>query len=192
MTEHAPVSLPSAWASRWLNGSSRRGRLLDLACGSGRHSRLAIELGYEVLAVDKDALALAGVPQGARKLQADLESEDAPERFFRPNVKQFDVVLVTNYLYRPHFERMLDCVAPEGLLVYETFAAGNAQFGRPSNPDFLLQPRELLYRLNTDWHILGYEDGVCQGRARVQRIAAIRLPGLNSEALLAAHPVESA
>jgi SAM-dependent methyltransferase len=175
-----------------LNGCTRKGRLLDLACGSGRHVRLALELGFEVMAVDRDAIAMASLPDAATAVRVDLEAEDAPARFFKPNAKQFDVVLVTNYLFRPHLQLVLDCVAPGGLLVYETFATGNAAFGRPSNPDFLLETREFLIRLSANWHILAYEDGIRDGRARIQRVAAIRDPEANLNALLAAHPVESA
>jgi SAM-dependent methyltransferase len=182
----------SSWVLRWLSACPGKGRLLDLACGSGRHVRLALQLEFSVVAVDRDPILLDALPKAAHGVLADLESPEAPEQFFAANAAAFDVVLVTNYLYRPHFEHALDCVAPEGLLVYETFAAGNAAFGKPSNPAFLLEPRELLHRLGADWHVLAYEDGVRQGRARIQRIAAIKHRGEPDPALLGAYTLGQA
>jgi hypothetical protein len=88
--------------------------------------------------------------------------------------QQFDALVVTHYLWRPLFPTLLDSVAPGGLLLYETFAAGNESVGRPSRPDFLLQPSELL-RLCADWHVVAFEQGFLENPARfVQRIAAFR------------------
>lgn len=192
MTEQGQVAAPSTWVVRWLTGCAGRGRLLDLACGSGRHVRLAQELGFDVVAVDRDPAVLAALPGEAVSVVADLESDQAPDEFFVPNASRFAVVLVTNYLYRPFLDHVLACVAPGGLLIYETFASGNAEYGRPSNPDFLLQPRELLERLNTNWHVLAYEDGIRSGKARVQRVAAIQCAGLPAAPMLASHLVEPA
>ncbi len=80
---------------------------------------------------------------------------------------------MTNYLYRPLFPTLRAALAPDGLLLYETFAAGNAAFGRPTNPDFLLNPGELLDTFGRDMRVLAYEDGfAAQPKpAMVQRIA---------------------
>lgn len=48
------------------------GRALDLACGSGRHTRWLIEQGWNVTAVDIEA---AEIP-GARYVRADLERHE--------------------------------------------------------------------------------------------------------------------
>jgi hypothetical protein len=83
-------------------------------------------------------------------------------------------VVVTNYLWRPLLPTLVEAVAPGGLLIYETFGAGNARFGRPSRPDFLLQPGELL-QATQGLRVLGYEDGYLEPPPRlVQRICARR------------------
>ena len=117
--------------------------MLDLACGHGRHARFLAQLGYRVSAVDRDehALAsLAGVP-GIEAKAADLERGTWPY----PG-QRFAGIVVANYLYRPLFPRLLESLETGGVLIYETFARGNERYGRPSNPQFLLQPGELLAR----------------------------------------------
>ncbi len=147
--------------------------MLDVACGGGRHARLLAARDCKVTAVDRDpafAHALAD-ELNIRFIVADLESGPWPF-----GDAQFDVIVVTNYLHRPLFTALRATLAPGGLLVYETFAAGNAAFGRPSNPDYLLQPRELLDVFGPHLRVLAFEDGFdAQPKpAMVQRIAAHR------------------
>jgi SAM-dependent methyltransferase len=114
--------------------------MLDLACGSGRHARLMARCGHPVLAVDRDAgalAALAGV-SGVTVLAADLEGPEWPLAGER-----FAGIVVTNYLWRPRLADLCALLAPGGMLIYETFMAGNEAYGKPSNPDFLLRPGEL-------------------------------------------------
>jgi SAM-dependent methyltransferase len=161
---------PSAWVVRWSADIAGGTSVLDVACGAGRHARLLAAHGCKVTAVDRDraaAHALAGEPN-VEFMQADLEAGTWPLAD-----KQFDAIIVTNYLHRPLFAALKGALAPGGLLIYETFAAGNAAFGRPSNPDYLLRPRELLEVFGTDMRVLAFEDGfVAQPKpAMVQRIA---------------------
>jgi hypothetical protein len=87
-------------------------------------------------------------------------------------------VVVTNYLHRPLMDALLASVAPGGVLIYETFAQGNGQFGKPSNPDFLLAPGELLDKVSRagGWHVIAFEDGYVNTPkpAMIQRICARR------------------
>ena len=118
----------------------RPGRVLDLACGSGRHTRLLLERGYQVLAVDRNAVALAGLQGllGVTTAELELEGSDWPLVG-----QSFAGIVVTNYLWRPRLNDLLALLAPDGVLIYETFMLGNAAYGKPSNPDFLLRPGEL-------------------------------------------------
>ncbi|HEY6512010.1 MAG TPA: class I SAM-dependent methyltransferase [Burkholderiaceae bacterium] len=163
---------PSPWIVRWADAITPQGSVLDLACGSGRHVRYLAARGLRVTAVDRDRNALAHVQgEAAEVIVADLEAGPWPLQG-----RRFDAVVVTNYLWRALLPAIAASVAEGGWLLYETFALGQEQFGRPTNPDFLLRPGELLGAAK-DLQVIAYEDGVVQSPARrVQRLAAWR-PG---------------
>lgn len=169
-TPHADDIPASAWIARFAP-LVPAGTVLDLAAGGGRHSLLMRGLGHEVVAVDRDpsALAARAVP-GIDAIAEDLETGAMPACLGR----RYVAVVVTNYLHRPILPAIVDAVAPGGWLLYETFAIGNERFGRPSNPDFLLRPGELLEVVRGRLRVVAYEDvEVAEPRpAMVQRIAA--------------------
>ena len=167
----------SAWVQRWSSLVPAGGTVLDVACGLGRHTRWFLARGHRVFAVDRSAEAIDGVralaPSGiGERLEtrvADLESGPWPFAGQR-----FDAVVVTNYLWRPLLPVIVDSVAPGGALIYETFAAGNEAYGKPSRADFLLQSGELLVAC-AGLRVVAFEDGYLDGPPRrVQRIAAVR------------------
>lgn len=164
---------PSAWVTRFAPLVRAGGRVLDLACGGGRHARWLAARGYQVEAVDRDAVALATLQDvpGVTPRQAELENGPWPLAG-----AQFDGIVVTNYLYRPRFAALLDCLAAGGVLIFETFMVGNERFGKPSNPDFLLRPGELLERLGGDYSIVAFEQGEVGAPrpALIQRVCALR------------------
>ena len=172
---HRGQSEPSPWVARFAPLAPEGAGALDLACGRGRHSRLLLDLGHRVLAVDRDISGLGDLGGHPRleAVQCDLESGDPP-RFLK---QRFGAIVVTNYLHRPLLPAIRAAVAPGGILIYETFAEGNARFGKPSNPDFLLRPGELLDWLGGALRVLAYEDLVVDTprRAAVQRICAQRV-----------------
>jgi SAM-dependent methyltransferase len=162
---------PSDWLQRWAPLLPAGARVLDLACGSGRHVRWLAARDCRVTAVDRDVQALAPLSTIAETVVADLEAGPWP----LPG-RRFDAVLVTNYLWRPLFPALRTALADGGLLIYETFARGQEAYGRPSRPEFLLAPGELLAAA-AGLHVLAYEDGLLDGPPRrVQRIVAIAPP----------------
>ena len=163
---------PSPWVRRFAPLIPSGGAVLDLASGSGRHARLLARLGYRVEAVDRNAEALAALAgqAGIGTRVADLEHEPWP---YGPAC--FDGVIVTNYLYRPRFDALLDLLKPAGVLIYETFMVGNEVFGKPSNPDYLLRPGELLDRVAPRLSVIAFEQGRVEHPkpACIQRICAV-------------------
>ncbi len=173
---HGAGTPPSAWIERFLPQAPRGLPVLDVAAGGGRHTRLARALGFEVVATDVDTerLAdLAGDP-GVTVEAADLET-GAPWPFGQG---RFGAVIVANYLHRPILPDIVGAVAPGGLLLYETFAQGNEDFGRPRNPDFLLADGELLDTVRGHLSVVAYEHGLVERPSPkvVQRLSA-RRPG---------------
>ena len=160
---------PSAWVQRWSHLVPPGGAVLDVACGFGRHMRWLRQRGHPVTGVDRAQEAIDAVAGLGDAVLADLEGGPWP----LPG-RTFAGVVVTNYLWRALFPSLLNSVADGGVLIYETFAAGNETVGKPARPEFLLQPGELL-RLCAGLHVVAYEDGFVDEPARfVQRIAAVR------------------
>ncbi|TVO65757.1 class I SAM-dependent methyltransferase [Denitromonas ohlonensis] len=163
---------PSAWVQRHAGGLMAGSSVLDLACGRGRHARWLADRGCHVTAADRDPAALAAIDAhpGVTPCALDLESGDA---WPWPDAS-FDAIVVTNYLHRPSFDRLAALLCPGGLLIYETFMLGNAAFGKPSNPNFLLMPGELLERTREAFTVLAFEQGEIArpAPAMVQRICA--------------------
>lgn len=164
----------SGWLRRWaplIPG----GEVLDLACGAGRHARHLVSLGHPVLALDHDPEMLEkAAGTGITTSLVDLEAPGAAWPF-APG--RFAGIVVTNYLHRPLLEAMIASLAPDGVLLYETFAEGNEQFGKPSNPKFLLKEGEMLtWAVQQGLRVVAYEEGrVEQPKAAlVQRICAVR------------------
>src|SRR4051812_5109626 len=128
----------SAWVRRFVPLIRRGGRVLDLAAGSGRHTRLLLDNGFAVCAVDRDiSVLLPLAARGCEVRRIDLETGAS-----WPLSTGYDGIIVTNYLHRPLLPAMTQALAAGGVLIYETFARGNERFGRPHNPDFLLRPGE--------------------------------------------------
>jgi SAM-dependent methyltransferase len=157
---------PSPWVARWAP-LIERGPVLDVASGAGRHARLFAARGLEVVAVDRESQDISDV----KFVQADLE-DGSPWPFAG---RRFAGIVVANYLHRPLFSSLVDSLDDRGVLIYETFMAGNERYGRPSNPDFLLRPGELLEAFGA-LTVAAFEQGTLERpkKAVVQRICAVR------------------
>lgn len=164
---------PSAWVCRWAGLIAPGGRVLDLACGMGRHAVHLAGLGLRVTALDVDLELSAPVrdTSGVAWLAHDLEADAWP---FESGVWQG--IVVSNYLHRPLFPHLLAGLAPGGVLIYTTFAFGQQRFGRPRDPAHLLMPGELLEWVRGALRVVAYEDveESAPVPARRQRIAAVK------------------
>jgi SAM-dependent methyltransferase len=168
----------SPWVARWAHLVPAGGTVLDVACGLGRHALHFSRLNHPVAIVDRAQAAIESVasqlPTGSQCITADIENGPWPFMDSTGQPQQFAGVVVTNYLWRALLPTIVASVAPGGVLIYETFAAGNETVGKPSRPDFLLQPGELL-RACAGLRVVAYEDGFISNPERfVQRIVAVR------------------
>lgn len=162
----------SDWIRRFAHLVPAGGAVLDVAAGGGRHARFFHDAGHPVVAVDHvlDGMAdLAGKP-GVMLVEADIEAGPWPF-----DGRRFAGIVVTNYLHRPLLPTLAASLADGGALLYETFAVGQADFGRPTNPDFLLKPGELLDAFGDTLTIVAYEHGIvgAERPKAVQRVAAV-------------------
>jgi SAM-dependent methyltransferase len=166
--QHADLA-PSDWVRRWSHLVAPGASVLDVACGSGRHVRWFASRHARVSAVDRDSAAVEPLRAIAEVIVADIESGPWPLAG-----RRFDAVIVTHYLWRALLPTLVASVDAGGVLIYETFAQGNETTGKPSNPDFLLRPGELL-AATQGLRTIAYEDGFVDAPARfVQRIVAVR------------------
>lgn len=179
-------SPPSTWVSTFLPhvAAGDTKTLLDVACGSGRHLALARARGYAATGLDRDISRATDWLSSHRHLTDPLSRNAAPVSLIQADLESsdpwpvvgrtFDVVVVTNYLHRPRLPDIIGLVAAHGMLIYETFAIGQQRFGRPSNPDFLLQPGELLRVVHPNLTPFFYEHGQPKQPDRiVQRSVAV-------------------
>lgn len=165
---------PSDWVCRWSHLVPQRGRVLDLACGQGRHMKWFASLGHPVVGVDRSAEAIATAASFGRGVVADIENGPWPLRGEDGRAETFAAVVVSSYLWRPLFGRILESLQHGGVLIYETFASGQETIGRPARAEFLLQPSELL-RAFGDLRVVAFEDGFSDSPSRfVQRIVAVK------------------
>jgi SAM-dependent methyltransferase len=168
---HASLA-PSRWVLRFSSLVADGARVLDVACGQGRHSRWFAARGCRVVAVDRDTAVLDQLASvaGVTAVSVDLEAHPWPFE-----TEKFDAIIVTHYLHRALFPSLLRALADDGVLVYETFARGNEAYGKPSNPDFLLTEGELLTIIGRSLIVVAFEQGRIESEppAVVQRLAAL-------------------
>lgn len=166
----------SSWVQRWSHLVKPAGRVLDVACGHGRHARWFHERKHPVTLVDRSQQAIESItlPQeSCEKVVADIENGPWPFAG-----RHFEGVIVTNYLWRPLMPALLASVATGGVLIYETFTQGNETVGKPSKSDFLLRHGELL-EVCAGLRVVAYEDGFqadpnADFQRFIQRIAAVK------------------
>ncbi len=159
----------SSWIATWAGLVPAGVSVLDLAAGGGRHTRFLAERGHRVTAVDRDVSGLAA-PEAIEVNAADLE-DGSPWPLAG---RHFGAVVMTNYLHRPLFPYLFEALQPGGVLLYETFMAGNERFGKPSRLEFLLRDGELLELVRGRFSVVAYEARMISEpkMAMVQRIAA--------------------
>ena len=174
------IGTPSQWVVEHAPLIRKGGRVLDLACGSGRHAIWLAGQGYQVDAIDRDAQALSGL-QGRPHIHThitDLETGIWPvsDPHYAGNYQGiYDGIIVSRYLFRPLLNILAAMLAPGGVLIYETFMLGNERYGRPSNPDFLLMPDELKLVYAPLLKVYAFEQGKFEEPvpAMIQRICVI-------------------
>ncbi len=172
MSNNHNLSDPAPWVVKHIERFPTGGSVLDVACGRGRHTRLLLAKGFRVTAVDIDVSGLEDIADNPNLgvIEADLELHGWPFGGLA-----FDGIVVTNYLHRPQFPDLVECLASGGVLIYETFAVGNEKYGRPSNPEYLLRDGELRDFFARHLDVVAYEQAIDTDPPAVkQRLCAVR------------------
>lgn len=181
---------PSPWLIDNADLLPRAGKkVLDVACGRGRHALLLASAGFDVHAIDRNPDAIAFLRATAERLRfsltadvVDLEGDsptalDKPKGLSpRPTAGEYDVVFVFNYLHRPLMPALRAALKPGGRLFYETFTTRQAERGHPKNPAFLLKDGELA-ELVAPLTVTRSREGEVDGQF-ISSIVAERPPGL--------------
>lgn len=164
---------PSSWLSSHAGKIKAGGKVLDLAAGSGRNAKWLASQGYQVEAVDINETALAEL-QGIQTIHTTVSDIENTEWLY--GEEEFDAILVCRYLHRPLFPKIKQSLKAGGVLIYETFMLGQEQYGRPSNPNFLLEPGELQRICKAGYLVEAFEEGLLEiaPPAMLQRICAIK------------------
>jgi SAM-dependent methyltransferase len=167
----------SPWVERFAHLAPAGVPVLDVACGAGRNARHFLKLGHRVTATDISLSDVLDLEREDRVTLIKRDLEDGSVWSF--GTQTFGTVVVTNYLHRPILPALVAAVAFGGVFIYETFAQGNEAFGKPSNPDFLLKPGELVEAVRGTLQIVAYEHGRIEGEqpAVRQRICAVNKSG---------------
>tara|TARA_B100001093_G_scaffold498280_1_gene546223 strand:- start:610 stop:1131 length:522 start_codon:yes stop_codon:yes gene_type:complete len=166
----------SNWVSENYSYIKKKGVVLDLACGSGRHGRFLLEKGFNVVFLDQDTSKLDWVPEVFKSQVIKHDLENGTSWGFLPS--SFDAVVVTNYLYRPIFPDLLSIIDEGGVLIYETFSKGNEIYGKPTNSNYLLEPEELIDLVRPSMRLISFKEGYSNdGKESItQKIVAVKRP----------------
>ena len=170
---HVTFTEPAEWVRHYSRLIRRDGAVLDLACGAGRHTRMLLKRGKVVTALDRDTSQIVDLSEtcNLKIVEHDLEGSAA----WPFGSRVFDGIVVVNYLFRPLFPMIMDALASNGLLIYQTFAIGNEKYGHPRNPKYLLAENELLEVFGEKLNVLRFNQGYIEkpSPAIVQRICCI-------------------
>ncbi len=172
-----PWGAPSPWILAHGEALVPGGRVLDLACGRGRHARYLATRGFRVVAADRDREALASLTgiSGVQPFWADLEGAPWPW-----GADSFDALVVSRYLHRPLLPHLPPTLKPGGVLLYETFMVGQEALGRPHRAEHLLRPGELLAWAQAAGLVVeDFQEGpvTVAGRPQVLQRLCARRPG---------------
>jgi SAM-dependent methyltransferase len=138
------LARPSTWFLWHAHRIKPGARVLDLACGEGRHAVAAAARGAAVVALDRDEARLTTARELAAAQQVIVDWRNVDLEGPWPELGVFDAVLVFNYLDRARMPELRELVAPGGLLMMESFLAGQRELGwGPTSDDHLLRPGEL-------------------------------------------------
>lgn len=169
------ISPPSKWVSEMIARIEPGGTLIDIACGRGRHS-IEFSKNFFIYSVDKNNEFLNNFKNNMniKTICQDLENQQK----WSFSDKKFNVVLVTNYLFREKLNAIFSLVDLNGYIIYETFAIGNEKYGRPSNPNYLLKKNELLLFKPDNFDTIEFFEGLKIENSKksiVQRLFAKRI-----------------
>ena len=167
---------PSLWVKKFYKLINKNGKILDIASGNGRNGRFLLSLNFDVTFIDIDTSLLKDLNKHKK---AKIVTFDLENKIKIPFKKQyFDGIIVVNYLYRPMLQKLINLLKPDGILIYETFSSGNEIFGKPSNPNYLLNTGELLNFFSKKLSVISYENGLRHNnkisKSIIQRICAIK------------------
>jgi tellurite methyltransferase len=149
-----------------------KGRVLDIAIGNGRNAVYLATMGFQVEGIDISPIAIESALESARAAGVEIRVQVADlEGNYHIEKKAYDLIICFNYLQRSLIPDIRNGIRPGGMIVYETFIVDQVRFGKPRDPDHLLEHNELLHMFR-DFRCLSYHEGVIEDRKAVAGIIA--------------------
>lgn len=143
------------------------GLAVDIAMGLGGNAGFLLERGLNVLGVDGAEVAVREARARHPRLMAVIADL---EHFYLPSGR-FDVILNFFYLQRSLWPAYIRALQPGGVLVFETLTIAMRELRPDIDPEFLLQPGELLAAF-PGLEVLDYREGWDSGRRGHRRATA--------------------
>lgn len=152
-----------------------KGRALDIAMGAGRNAIYLATMGFDVKGVDISREVVNNALDSARESGVSLKAGIADlEAGYHIEKGAYDLIICFNYLHRPLIPEIQQGLRTGGMVVYETFIAEQAKFGKPRNPVHLLKPNELL-KMFLNLRCLRYREGIVENRKAVASLIAQKM-----------------
>ena len=137
-----------------------KGKVLDVAMGGGRNSVYLASLGFQVEGIDNSQEAIDSARKLAKEKHVEISTHQVDlEKDSFIKEESYDVIICFNFLQRSLIPCIKKGLRPDGIIVYETYIIEQAQFGRPTNPDYLLKHNELLDFFR-EFRCLRYREGI--------------------------------
>lgn len=133
----------------------KKGKALDVACGTGRNSIYLSSMDFKIDAIDISEVAIGILDekdiQNINTKVVDLDG-------YIPEKECYDLIVMSNFLDRELITHLKNSLKKDGILVIETYMHHEINTKKSSNPDFLLKQGELKTFFDESFELIEYDE----------------------------------